>query len=622
MDALKDRKSCTKRFLQRLLLALYQLVIVLAVWEFLRSSTEPPAADTVNVRTRRFVNPTDCFHIHTQGDTLRLSSIMSRASKQTTKEAMFVLNVDIVVGNIGSGSLILYPAGTAVTAGVDDGRRDEQVWSLEYFEYNDYVVDNYIINNDFPNQEQIHGAVPEHTNTLNQAVKNKNVTKAGNISNESNTTQKTPSANPSENLAIDVMLLEDEMLKVKPHDQLEQQQIMQVIRKTKSDGSLLRKRALLLKGKTSQMGTSHDWSEQVSNRLNNGQNKTEVNFNENNRSKIQQNVTTDDLLAWPDVVLDEASEPLYTDKFLERVQNAKSELYTRSKLYGHSLKEKVRKYYILNNDRACSEGKKVDIVYLIHSQPHRQQHRQLIRETIVKSSLFRPFNIAYVFLLGKTRLPQIQEDLRHESKLYEDIVQGDFEDKFETNVWKGLMGMRWVLQHCRNVNFVLKINDDVFVDTDKLLRGLIPASANIIGKRAMVCSLKLDKSNTSSNFNFTTPYCDGFAVLMTRHLLCSIIAASHQIRVPSVEDYYLYGVLPFVIGGVQVYNVSGNLGFQKDQVRSLSCFQGQPDRCSVVATQSQPDRFIYFWNIIGSRHWKPEGWSGLWDLQADKSYFS
>ncbi|XP_029021103.1 N-acetyllactosaminide beta-1,3-N-acetylglucosaminyltransferase 2 [Betta splendens] len=78
-----------------------------------------------------------------------------------------------------------------------------------------------------------------------------------------------------------------------------------------------------------------------------------------------------------------------------------------------------------------------------------------------------------VFLLGKGN-PQDQgvdssELLELESKHYGDILQWDFRDTFFNLTLKDIHFWRWFSLHCGQTQFVFKGDDDVFVNTPKML---------------------------------------------------------------------------------------------------------------------------------------------------------
>ena len=69
-----------------------------------------------------------------------------------------------------------------------------------------------------------------------------------------------------------------------------------------------------------------------------------------------------------------------------------------------------------------------------------------------------------VFLLGCPEDVKTQEMLEEENKKHGDIVQGDFLDTYHNLSYKAIMGNLWVSEFCDQAEFVVKTDDDVFID--------------------------------------------------------------------------------------------------------------------------------------------------------------
>ena len=83
--------------------------------------------------------------------------------------------------------------------------------------------------------------------------------------------------------------------------------------------------------------------------------------------------------------------------------------------------------------------------------------------------MFEKQEIRIVFLLGKPEKKQYQSSINFENKQYYDIVQGAFLDTYRNLSYKAVLGLRWVVENCGQAKFNLKIDDDVVVNTLRLL---------------------------------------------------------------------------------------------------------------------------------------------------------
>ena len=57
-----------------------------------------------------------------------------------------------------------------------------------------------------------------------------------------------------------------------------------------------------------------------------------------------------------------------------------------------------------------------------------------------------------------------QKQLEEESSKYGDIIQGDFLDTYHNLSYKAVMGNLWVAEFCSQAEFVVKTDDDMYVD--------------------------------------------------------------------------------------------------------------------------------------------------------------
>ncbi|XP_046736300.1 beta-1,3-galactosyltransferase 5-like [Diprion similis] len=122
------------------------------------------------------------------------------------------------------------------------------------------------------------------------------------------------------------------------------------------------------------------------------------------------------------------------------------------------------------------------IVALIHTAPKNYAKRMIIRETWGK----KIYGIMVFFFVGMST--EFQCKLEEEDKTYGDIVQGNFIDSYRNLTYKHVMDLKWAKYHCPDVKYVLKLDDDVFVNTPAVLaflaRNMLPWGEN----RVMRCN--------------------------------------------------------------------------------------------------------------------------------------
>ena len=68
------------------------------------------------------------------------------------------------------------------------------------------------------------------------------------------------------------------------------------------------------------------------------------------------------------------------------------------------------------------------------------------------------------FMLGYSTDKLYQDKIRNESLLHGDIVQGNFLDSYRNLTYKTVLGHMWVSSFCTQAEFVMKADDDIYLD--------------------------------------------------------------------------------------------------------------------------------------------------------------
>src|SRR6218665_341466 len=120
--------------------------------------------------------------------------------------------------------------------------------------------------------------------------------------------------------------------------------------------------------------------------------------------------------------------------------------------------------------KTCGE-EKVFLIAFVTLAVERYDFRKAIRNTWAVTSDFR-LPVRYVFIVGRStgrNADRIQQIVEEESRNFGDIVQADFLDTYNNLTYKSLMGLRWATTYCPEAKYVMKIDDDTFVNMFALL---------------------------------------------------------------------------------------------------------------------------------------------------------
>ena len=323
---------------------------------------------------------------------------------------------------------------------------------------------------------------------------------------------------------------------------------------------------------------------------------------------------------------------LFGDGFEERLKKYNLELFgkeTEDKGDDGSLTGNYR----MNNPDICQNLDTVDILYLIASKPQSMDVRDRIRKGYLDKALFEGVKMAHVFLVGLTKSENFLKNLDTEKVSYNDVAMGEYVDAPENSTLKALSGFRWARQYCKQAKHVLYVDESIFVDTDKLVHGLIPTADKDTGGKYMVCpfmpsfpiprqgpnAVKKPLFPTSTNFR---SYCKSYAVLMSWSAMLSMIEASEQMAMFPSPDVYLFGYVPYIIGNLEVYDGGNKQAFHDFGQEVVACYEEKKDRCPILASKASSGRFETLLNLVKDRmKTSHSGWEGdntVWDMKSLK----
>ncbi|XP_046542618.1 beta-1,3-galactosyltransferase 1-like isoform X3 [Haliotis rubra] len=190
------------------------------------------------------------------------------------------------------------------------------------------------------------------------------------------------------------------------------------------------------------------------------------------------------------------------------------------------------------------------IVVIVHTAMYNAQKRQKIRKDTSGSDSKRQPLLTVVFLVGETNNASLQAEVKRESQKYQDIVQGNFIDSYHNLTHKHIMGYHWVITHCKTVRYFIKIDDDVVVHVDNVLRYLL---LNPIPEEYIMCFVwpgsrkrtagKWAISEREYPFIRYPRYCSGFAYITTLSVIKRLHSASTYIKSIWIDDTYATGLL-------------------------------------------------------------------------------
>ncbi|KAI0207186.1 Lactosylceramide 1,3-N-acetyl-beta-D-glucosaminyltransferase [Lamellibrachia satsuma] len=217
--------------------------------------------------------------------------------------------------------------------------------------------------------------------------------------------------------------------------------------------------------------------------------------------------------------------------------------------------------YLLNTQHACDD-KDIFVLVYVHTAPSHHKRRSVIRQTWGSRKYYTE-KIKVVFVMGRTNDGlEVQNALEYESDVYRDIVQEDFLDSYHNLTYKGIAALKWVSNFCGHAKFVLKTDDDIFVNMFTLLRHLKSLYNLKTNSQGLLMCLvwyrmkvmrtgkwKVPKSEFKDDYYPT--YCSGSAYIMSVDVAIAMHRVSYDVPFFWVDDFYITGLLPLKAGNIK-----------------------------------------------------------------------
>ncbi|OWF43794.1 beta-1,3-galactosyltransferase 1-like [Mizuhopecten yessoensis] len=223
-------------------------------------------------------------------------------------------------------------------------------------------------------------------------------------------------------------------------------------------------------------------------------------------------------------------------------------LRQKSRIHPHLKSYDVQK-------EVCHRGA-VHLLIYIQSSPQNGYQRDAIRNTWGGVHNFKEIYVERIFLVAETDDKQVNESVEKERQKNDDIILCHFIDNYRNLSLKAITLLDFVNNRCSNAKYILKTDDDIFVNIYLLIEKFIP---QIVKKpKSVVCHGKYGHPIvTDPNSKWYMPsdilpkadkgilptFCTGYAVLFTIDLVPMLLNASFTSPFVQVDDVYMFGFL-------------------------------------------------------------------------------
>lgn len=243
---------------------------------------------------------------------------------------------------------------------------------------------------------------------------------------------------------------------------------------------------------------------------------------------------------------------------------------------------------IIDPQNICPSNELIDLLIIITSSARNTDARMTVRQTWGSVCHQPESGIKCIFIFGNNNVESENKNLAMESDTYHDIYQADFIDTYANLTFKTITGFQWAMEHCQHVKYVMKTDDDVYLNTE-----LLPVMLKAAPEREFMGGTCWGPSSphrdTHSKWyvsyqQYMHPLfpqmCSGTGYILSRDVVDGVIRMSADIPFFYLEDVYVavcakkLGVQPVSISGFS--NVPVDFEPCKFRNKVILCHQYTP----------------------------------------------
>ncbi|XP_021362338.1 beta-1,3-galactosyltransferase 1-like [Mizuhopecten yessoensis] len=210
--------------------------------------------------------------------------------------------------------------------------------------------------------------------------------------------------------------------------------------------------------------------------------------------------------------------------------------------------------YILDNDQICARNDKspeIDVVVLIFTVHKNRVQRETIRKTWLTYAKNNSLdsNVRYAFLLGAPADPNMNKIVKEEFDIFKDILQEDFKDAYSNLTYKTMMAYKWASTKCKDAKFVMKTDDDMYVNIPNILTTLknhkeklqtqVGGACHQVAKPIRDHRSKWYASKKSFPASNYPGFCSGTGYVTSMNVATKVFEVSQHVPFFHLEDVYV-----------------------------------------------------------------------------------
>nr|XP_024217476.1 beta-1,3-galactosyltransferase 1-like [Halyomorpha halys] len=232
---------------------------------------------------------------------------------------------------------------------------------------------------------------------------------------------------------------------------------------------------------------------------------------------------------------------LWTTPLPKQVEGWESNINRETKVYVVPEKDSI-----ISGENICKES--FDLIIVVFSAPENFAQRNAIRET------WGSYNITTMrvaFLLGSSVNNGSQLLVEEENAVFRDLIQENFVDSYNNLTVKSVMMLKWFLSNCPSQNFLMKTDDDVFINIEYLSTLISKVDSHFVLIGRLICKRKpiLDPAHKwyTPKYMYQEPFYPNYlsgssGYVMSRDVTTKLYKAALSTSIIHLEDIYITGI--------------------------------------------------------------------------------
>ena len=226
----------------------------------------------------------------------------------------------------------------------------------------------------------------------------------------------------------------------------------------------------------------------------------------------------------------------------------------------HVTKDLYKPGYLITNSDVCEDiHENVLVTILVISAPDHFKQREAIRNSWGKTKDNK--EVVLSFLVGLSDNTTVDKAVADESAKNGDVIVNNINDSYQNLSLKTISAFAWFTQFCSKAPFLLKVDDDMFVQIDKLLKIIrLYLSKENVGSKSILGNIAKKwhpVRNPKSKYLITVAeypaeifpdFATGPGYLVSQEAAKALVPVAMNHKYLHLEDVFLTGVVAEILG--------------------------------------------------------------------------